>query len=506
MTKKYIKYLGRMCVLLLAMCLCVLPVRASDMPFTPFTYNEWGEPVEGASGYEPVRIVDGATLGVGAWVSPIDIAVSTNGQWLYILDAEQGHVDFCNADFKNAGSLSDFYVDGKQSPLNDPRGLFASNDQLYIADRGNARVIRCDTQGNIQQQFLKPTNPLFPQDKEFVPIKVAADKNGQVYVLCEGIYLGMVMYSQTGEFLGFYGSNKVEVSLSLLLDRAIKEIVNEEAKDLMSKYTPVEYNNLCIDSEDFVYTSVISNDNTMMLQKLNAAGVNILQAKVKTSFQKGFGNLNPKYVNGVLNSTCFSDVAVDATGNIYGLDNTGNKIFVYDSDANLLFGFGGQGTHTGLFLYPTAIEVFGDKFLVLDNSLTNITVFEKTEFGRLVDTAMSYYNDGRYQEAMNPWQQVLKYNSNYTLAYIGIGKAQLESGDLENAMHNFEIAHYASGFNDSYREYRVESLRKLFPLFFVIVLLLLFLIYGRSIPPVKRAFDRLKLRLKKRLPGRKEGA
>lgn len=41
----------------LALCLVLLlltgSVGAADLSFTPSTYNEWGEPVIGASGYQP---------------------------------------------------------------------------------------------------------------------------------------------------------------------------------------------------------------------------------------------------------------------------------------------------------------------------------------------------------------------------------------------------------------------------------------------------------------------
>ena len=491
MTDKLRRYMLCGCVVLSIISLCVMPVTASDVAFTPFTYDVWGEPVEGPSGFEPTRIVDGASLGVGGWISPTDLAVSMDGDRLYVLDGEQGRVDYCDAAFGSAGSISTFTFQGEDSPLRSPKGIFSTKSgTVYIADRGNGRVIRCNEHGDIDMVLEKPESPLFPQEKEFIPVKVAVDENGLVYVLCEGIYLGSVMYSAEGEFLGFYGSNKVEVSLDLLLDGVIKDIVDEDAKELMSKYTPVEYSSLAIDREGFVYTCTITSDTTNMIKKLNAGGVNILQDKVKVSFQKGFGNLHPTYVDGTLNSTRFSDVAVDAAGNIYGMDTTANRIFVYDSDANLLFGFAGRGTQNGLFLNPTAIDVMGDKLVVLDNTSKAITVFERTEFGCLVEEAMAFYNEGRYQEALGPWQQVLKYNSNYALAYIGIGKAQLESGDVEAALKNFEIAHYAAGHNEAYREYRVDSMRQYMPLLFTAIGLLIFLIYGRSIPPVRRLFDR----------------
>ncbi|MBQ8751527.1 MAG: hypothetical protein IJZ13_00295, partial [Clostridia bacterium] len=112
MTDKLRRVGGVAAVLLLAVCLCTAPVAASDMAFTPFTYNEWGEPVEGPSGFEPTRMVNGETLGLDGWVSPTDLAVSMDGERLYVLDGEQGRVDFCDADFAQAGSITTFTLEG----------------------------------------------------------------------------------------------------------------------------------------------------------------------------------------------------------------------------------------------------------------------------------------------------------------------------------------------------------------------------------------------------------
>ena len=477
----------------LALCLVLLlltgSVGAVDLSFTPSTYNEWGEPVIGASGYQPVETIDGNSMGVGSWSAPTDMAVSPDGKNLFVLDAGNNRVTMCGGDFRNARSIDTFVGDEGETNLNGATGLFFDGISLYIADKGNERVIRCDTEGRITGVFSKPDSPLFPQDKQYLPTRVAADTNGIVYVICEGIDQGAVMYSAEGTFLGYIGSNKVQPTIDVLFNSLIKRLVSQEAQENMAKYTPVEFNNLTIDRENFLYTCTDVQDVKEKIKKLNSSGVNILSAKVDNSFQKGFGDIKPRYVDGSTVHSRFVDIAVDEAGYFYGLDFTNMRVFVYDADANLLFTFGGPGTQVGLFLNPVAVEVMDGSVMVLDTNTCQITRFEKTEFGTLVDTAMGLYRQGLYSESVQPWNDVLKYNTNYTMAYIGLGKAHLELGNITEALRNFEIAHYESGYNDAYRLQRVDKMRADFPLYVVLVLLVLFIIYGRQIPPVRRLFS-----------------
>lgn len=476
----------------LAFCLVLTmltsSVSAADLPFTPSTYNEWGEAVIGASGYQPVLSIDGNSLGVGSWSSPADMAVSPDGKSLFVLDAGNNRVTFCDSDFKNGYAIESFKSETGDTQLNGATGIFCDKTSLYIADKGNARVLRCDMKGNITGIFEKPDSPLFPQEKRFLPTRVAADTNGIVYVICEGIDQGAVMYSPEGKFLGYIGSNKIQTTIAVLFNSMIKNMVQQEAQTYMAKYTPVEFNNLTIDRENFIYTCTNVQDVSQKIKKFNASGVNIFAAKVSNSFQKGFGDIHPPYVDGVTAHSRFVDIAVDEAGCFYGLDFTNMRIFVYDEDTNLIFTFGGPGTQMGLFLNPVAVEVMKDRVLVLDTNTRQITVFSKTEFGTLVNTAMDLYKQGLYSESVQPWRDILKYNSNYTMAYIGLGKAYLEMGNITEALQNFKVAHYEAGYNEAYRIQRVDRMRANFPVYFVLVLIGLFLIYGRKIPLIRHLF------------------
>lgn len=48
------------------------------------------------------------------------------------------------------------------------------------------------------------------------------------------------------------------------------------------------------------------------------------------------------------------------------IDTEKGRVFVYDSEGNMIYCFGGIGTQNGTFYSPSAIEFVGDKLLVTD--------------------------------------------------------------------------------------------------------------------------------------------
>ena len=53
-------------------------------------------------------------------------------------------------------------------------------------------------------------------------------------------------------------------------------------------------------------------------------------------------------------------------------------------------------------------------------------------------------------------------NSNYELAYVGIGKSLLRNGDYNEAMKNFELGHNAEYYSDAFKLYRNDLLKENF--------------------------------------------
>jgi hypothetical protein len=504
---------------LLALVLAVLlfggvAVSASDMPYASYTFDEWKNPIESPSGYEPLRYVEGTALGVGTMVTPKDLFV-WNNEKVFVLDSGNGRILVLDDTLRLLRTLDTFTApDGSASPLKDPEGLFVSDDgTIYIADTGNERLLACDANGGILLSITKPATDIFPQDKAFAPQKLVVDGTGTIFAVCKSIVYGAVVFKPDGSFSGYFGSNKVEATVDLLMDRFWKSLLSKTQKDKLPNYIPIEYTNIDIDAENFIYSCTVNAGTAAnMVRKINPKGINILEGKVANSFQKGFGDLQPVWFKGQRVATSLIDVCIDDDGYITALDFTRGRLFQYDQDANLLFAFGGLGTQLGMFRSPIAIDHLGDTLLVLDQNAAGITEFGLTEFGRTVHEAIQLYNDGRYAEAVAPWREVLRYDTNFNMAYVGIGKALLEAGDNSGAMANFLVGHFSTGYNQAYGEFRTDRMRNDFGWYFAGILLLIFLIYGRRIPFVATALSlpgtllkRVRASLRRNPNGRKEG-
>ena len=133
-----------------------------------------------------------------------------------------------------------------------------------------------------------------------------------------------------------------------------------------------------------------------------------------------------------------------------------SRVFQYNRDGDLLGVFGGKGDHLGGFIKPLAVEKLGEDYLVLENLSGTVTVFSPTEYGKLLFSAMKYYNRGEYIESVAEWENVLKYNNNMSLAYKSLGKACLQKNETEKALEYLRI----SGDKAAYSQ-AVEQSRKL---------------------------------------------
>ena len=135
------------------------------------------------------------------------------------------------------------------------------------------------------------------------------------------------------------------------------------------------------------------------------------------------------------------------------------RIFTYDTDGNLLYLFGGIGNRLGNFRDPVALDVIDNNFVVLDFNMSQITVFEPTEYGRLVREAVELHLTGKYDESAAKWEQVLKFNANCELAYIGMGKALLRKDDFRQAMKYFRLGNKRDYYSKAFDLYRQGSYR-----------------------------------------------
>ena len=175
------------------------------------------------------------------------------------------------------------------------------------------------------------------------------------------------------------------------------------------------------------------------------------------------------------------------------LDLKRGRVFTYDHEGNLLYIFGGIGTQEGTFRTPAAIEQFGNRLLVLDSQQANVNIFSETEYGALINQAVSLRYSGDEAQAVPLWREVLRLDENNELANAGIGKAYLSAGDNDRAMTCLRRGMNRAYYSVAFKRWRNEALRGNISwlLTGLIALIVLIVILRRVILP-KRAARREK--------------
>jgi tetratricopeptide (TPR) repeat protein len=98
----------------------------------------------------------------------------------------------------------------------------------------------------------------------------------------------------------------------------------------------------------------------------------------------------------------------------------------------------------------------GYALYALDSRAGALTRFDLTSYGVKINEALSEYRAGRYEASAEIWEEVLKMNGNYDLAYIGIGRAALRQGDYQTAMKYYELKHFRTGYGKAFQLYRKQ--------------------------------------------------
>ncbi|MGN0665550.1 MAG: hypothetical protein ACI4KF_03385 [Huintestinicola sp.] len=438
-------------------------VSASES-YDPYSYDKWGDPVASQAGYTAERFVDGTTMGedVGALNEPSDMYLSYDNL-IYIADKGNNRIVVTDLDFNCVKILTEFDYNGETLTLKAPQGIFVDQytGNLYICDTENSRVIKCTDDGKVDRLFEKPVSEIYPQDLTYNPNKVAVDKAGNVYVVVKSVTKGAVMYDINGEFLGFFGANRVEATAEIIMNAFWNTISTEEQRTLSTKTTPIGFSNFDIDDQGFIYTVTESKDvETDKVKKLNPKGTNIISSI--TGGDVRFGDNPPTYYSIYSTQSSLVDIDIGPNGEMNILDFAHGRVFQYDKMANLMFVIGGIGEQLGTFRNATAIETYEDKIFVLDSRKNSVTVFRRTAFGEIVTKATNLYNAGYYDESYDPWLQVIKYDGNYRRAYIGIGNALLNNGQYKDAMKYFKISISRDRYNKAFEGYRGQILEKWF--------------------------------------------
>lgn len=342
---------------------------------------------------------------------------------------------------------------GSTERLNKPQGVFVNDDGfIIVADTENKRLVVFAQDGEVETILPQPEHALLGADFHYQPTKVVQDRRGYLYVANSNDYRGLITLDTNGIFRGFFAPNRVPFSLRRII---INMFATEAQKEKLSKTLPTPHSNMVIDQYGYIYSSTVY-DRTNQIKKLNSVGTDVLNSTSKYDY--GF----PFRANVLSN---FVDLTVNEKGIISALDSQNGWIFQYDQDRNLLMMFGGKGEERGFFGYPSSIVSDDEGYLyVLDKDRNNVQVFRPTQFAEMVHDAAELYADGRYEDAAEPWREVLKYNTNYALAHSGLGKAFMKLENWEDALHEYRIAENRDGYSEAFAEIRHDWIRNNFPL------------------------------------------
>jgi tetratricopeptide (TPR) repeat protein len=75
------------------------------------------------------------------------------------------------------------------------------------------------------------------------------------------------------------------------------------------------------------------------------------------------------------------------------------------------------------------------------------------------------YQRGMYDESYFYWNEVLRINGNFGLAYIGIARALLRQGYYRDAMRFFQLQNHFVGYGRAFGFYRREWMEDYFWMF-----------------------------------------
>lgn len=462
--------------------------------------------------YDYYATVNGGTLGYNNFNKPSDIFCAGDDE-IYILEEGNSRISVTDGNGKLIKAITSFYGEnGESYEFAGAKGIYVTDSgEIYIADTLNARILKGTEDGRLIKEFLLPDSSLIPEDFIYTPTKVVVDKKGYIYVVSNGSTYGALLFDSDGAFTGFYGSNTVNSGVATFFKTLWNKFFASEAQlSGQVQKIPYQFADICLDDNDFAYTvtgttNLEGTEQLGQIRCLNPKSKNVLTVKNSEKYENtdafNFGDdeVVTKSQGTGYRLQNFTSVAVDSYGNIFALDNTYGRIYVYDSECNLLCAFAGgmgESDENGTFVNPNDIAVSDDKLYVSDETLNSVTVFKLNGYGRLLMKADSMYLSGNYDGAKEYWLEINRLDPNCQIAYHGLAKAYLIEEDYEQALYYAKEGRDYASYNQAFTYERTKIFKSAFlpVIILIIVLIAVIILYS-----VLKKKGKIKFKVNKKL-------
>ncbi len=453
-------------VFLILFIFCSPFLRAAEQPYPSYIYDFWGETISAPVPYLYEFDIDFEKKGIGSLSRPGDIFV-TEEQEILISDTGNNRIIYLDENLNKKYIFEEYTADENSYSFRSPEGIYVVNDNLYIADSGNRRIVQLTMEGEFVRTITRPETDMAP-DINFIPRDVAVTSFGRIYVISEGDYEGLLEFYRDGSFSGFIGAPEVTPSPA---DIFWRRFATEEQRRRVALFLPTEYNTVTIDETGLVMAAT-GNE----IRRLSPDGTNVIRER---GFSPPIGDVAAGDRENVRASS-FVDVISRENGRYSLLDRVRGRIFTYDRDGHLLYVFGGLGNNHHLFQNPAAIDIWQNKFVVLDRSLARVMIFRPLEYTRNIYQGDDLFASGRYEQAAEKWHRVLDRNSNFFVAYSRLGRIALNRDDYEEALEKFRLGYDQRGYSQAFMQFRrgviLDNFSTIISLFLSIIVVLYLLI------------------------------
>ena len=474
-------------ILSIVFVMCFLfMIPAGAKSYQTYTYSLDGFALYSPDAYVPQNpIIDSNYMGLkginlegakdkrySALSVPCDIEVDNDGN-IYIVDAGEDNLSrviVLDRYYKLKFVIQNFINEqGNPDELSGPRGVFVTNDTIFVCDTEKNRIVTFDREGNFESIIKKPESELFEKSDTYQPVAVVVDQFDRLYVVSSSTDKGVIVMTRDGEFTGFIGAQKVSMSAWDILWRRFQ---SDAQRELSEKNLSVGFNNIAITEEGFIYVTsdlidekdqagAMKRGNTKgdfsPVKMLNAAGEEIMR---RNGFWPPAGEVafftHSTDENAPTGVSKIVDVAIGPQKTWSIIDEKRSKVYTYDFDGNLLFVFGDKGKQLGNINTLGSIVYQEDKMLLLDRENKSFTIFRRTDYGNILINALENQNNRRFDMAYDDWNNILQRNSNYDAAYIGIGQSLYREGNYEEAIEMFQAAYDTNNYDKAYKDLRKE--------------------------------------------------